>query len=158
MVSPEILRPYKRGGAVKIILASHGSLAPSMLEVVRMILGSEDDIEAFCLDTCETPSRIASLVRGRIEAAAGAPVVLVSDIKGGSVFNSLLPLCETPGVTLFAGMNLDMVLDLVNTDPETPEALDGVMQTAKDAVVRFDKDILADLSRQNNSEKEDSLW
>jgi mannose/fructose-specific phosphotransferase system component IIA len=129
-----------------------------MLDVVRMILGNEDDIEAFCLDTYETPSRIASLVRGRIEGAAGAPVVLVTDIKGGSVFNDLLPLCEITGVTLFAGMNLDLVLDLVNTQPETRETLDEAVQIAKDAIVRFDRDILAGLSRQNSSEKEDALW
>jgi mannose/fructose-specific phosphotransferase system component IIA len=129
-----------------------------MLEVVRMILGDEGDIEAFCLDTYETPSRIASLVRGRIEGAAGAPVALVADIIGGSVFNDLLPLCEIAGVTLFSGMNLAMVLDLVNTQPETREALGETEQIAKDAIVRFDRDILADLSRQNISGKEDALW
>jgi mannose/fructose-specific phosphotransferase system component IIA len=143
---------------VKIILASHGSLAESVLEVVRMILGDEDGIEAFCLGAYETPSRIASLVRGRIEGAAGAPVALVTDIIGGSVFNELLPLCEIAGVTLFSGMNLTMVLDLVNTRPETREAFGETEQIAKDAIVRFDRDILADLSRQNISEKEDALW
>jgi mannose/fructose-specific phosphotransferase system component IIA len=143
---------------MKIILASHGSLAESMLEAARTILGNEDDIEAFCLDTYETPSRIASLVRGRIEGAAGAPLVLVTDIIGGSVFNDLLPLCEIAGVTLFSGMNLAMVLDLANAQPETRETLDETVQIAKDAIVRFDRDILADLSRQNISGKEDALW
>jgi mannose/fructose-specific phosphotransferase system component IIA len=143
---------------MKIILASHGSLADSILKIVHSILGDEDDVEAFCLDVYETPSAIAAIVKERIDAAAGVPVVLAADIKGGSVFNALLPLCENPGVTLFAGMNLDLVLDLVNTVTETPEALNGSMQIAKDAIVLFNKDILAVMSRQNNDDKEDGLW
>jgi mannose/fructose-specific phosphotransferase system component IIA len=143
---------------MKIILASHGSLADSILKVVHMIFGDEDDTEAFCLDVYETPSAIAAIVKERIDAAAGAPVILATDIKGGSVFNALLPLCENPAVTLFAGMNLDLVLDLVNVMPETPEALDESMQIAKDAIVWFNKDTLADMTRQNNNNKEDGLW
>jgi mannose/fructose-specific phosphotransferase system component IIA len=143
---------------MKIILASHGSLAESMLKVVCSILGDEYDMESFCLDTYETPSAITAAVKDRIDAAAGTPVVLVSDIKGGSVFNNLLPLCENPAVTLFAGMNLDLVLDLVNMAPETPDALDEVIRTARDAIERFDRDILAGMNRQNTNDKEDKFW
>jgi PTS system mannose-specific IIA component len=142
---------------VKIILASHGSFAPSLLRVVRMILGNEDDIEAFCLDVCETPARIAELARERFDAAAGTPVVMLTDIRGGSVFNSLLPLCVLPGVTLFAGMNLDMALDLVSREG-TAADFDEVLQTAKDGIVRFDSAIVAALQDQNNDNKEDTLW
>jgi mannose/fructose-specific phosphotransferase system component IIA len=143
---------------MKIILASHGVLAESLLEVVHMILGDEDDVEAFCLNTYETPSEIAARVKEKVDACGGAPVILVADIKGGSVFNNLLPLCENPGLTLIAGMNLDLVLALVNMAPKTPEELEEVMQLAKDAIVKFDKDILADLGRQNSNEKGDGLW
>jgi mannose/fructose-specific phosphotransferase system component IIA len=143
---------------MKIILASHGSLAESMLKVVCSILGDEYDIESFCLDVYETPSAITAAVKDRIDAAAGAPVVLVSDIKGGSVFNGLLPLCENPSVVLFAGMNLDLVVELVNMAPETPEALDEVIRTARDGIERFDRDILARMKLQNTNDKEDKLW
>jgi hypothetical protein len=42
--------------------------------------------------------------------------------------------------------------------PETPEALDEVIRTAKDAIERFDRNILAGMSRQNTNDKEDKLW
>ncbi|GHV43439.1 PTS mannose transporter subunit IIC [Spirochaetia bacterium] len=135
---------------MKIILASHGSLAEAMLGVVHMIMGDEDDIEALCLDKFENPGAIAAAVQERITAAAGAPIILVSDIKGGSVFNHLLPLCVTPGVTLFSGMNLDLVLSLVNIMPKTTEAFEEVIGEATAGIVLFDKDFLDQMSREND--------
>lgn len=103
---------------------------------MRIIPGNEDDIEAFCLNTYETPLRIALLVRGRIEGVAGALVASIVDTKDGSVFNGFLSLCEIVGVTLFADMNPNMVPDLVNPQPETLEPLTR-RRVAKDGCCAF---------------------
>ncbi|MDR0998546.1 MAG: hypothetical protein LBL70_05715 [Treponema sp.] len=137
---------------MKIILASHGSLAEAMLGVLHMIMGDEDDVEALCLDKWENPGALAAEVKKRIEAAEGKPLVLVSDIKGGSVFNQLLPLCACPGVTLFAGMNLDLVLSLVNIQPETPEAFEEVTGEGKAGIARFDRETLERMGNENDAE------
>ena len=137
---------------MKIILASHGSLADAMLKVLHMIMGDEDDVESICLDTFENPIALAGEVKKKIEAQGGAPVILVSDIKGGSVFNHLLPLCDNPGITLFSGMNLDLVLSLVNIQPQTESDFEEVMQEAKAGVQCFNRETLEKMKNENDAD------
>jgi mannose/fructose-specific phosphotransferase system component IIA len=108
---------------MRIILVPWRSPAENMSEAIQMIPGRGDDIEVFYLNIYETPLRIASLIHRRIEGVASALVVPMADTKGGSMFNSFLPLSKIVGVTLFADMNSDWVLDLVNSQPETLEPL-----------------------------------
>ena len=135
---------------MKIIIASHGSLAKAMLEVLHMIMGGEDDVEALCLDTYENPVALSEVVKKKIEAEGAGPVVLVSDIKGGSVFNHLLPLCAAPGVTLFAGMNLDLVLSLVNIQPKTEADFMEVMGEGRDGIALFNKEVLEKMQNEED--------
>jgi mannose/fructose-specific phosphotransferase system component IIA len=137
---------------MKIILASHGFLAKAILEVVHMIMGDEDDVEALCLGTYENPPALAAAVKERIDTAAGAPIVLVSDIKGGSVFNHLLPFCVNSGVRLFAGMNLDLVLSLVNIQPKKPEEFEEVLGEGKAGITLFDKEALEKMAAGNDAD------
>jgi PTS system mannose-specific IIA component len=137
---------------MKIILTSHGSLADAMLGLVHMIMGNDDDVESFCLDTWENPVALAEEVKKKIEAASGAPIVLVCDIKGGSVFNRLLPLCVNPGVSLFTGMNPNLVLSLVNIQPRTEAEFEEVMEEAKAGIVRYNKETLENLSCGNDAD------
>ena len=137
---------------MKVILASHGSLADSMLEVLHMILGDEDDVESFCLNKYENPVALSQEVKKKVEAAGNEPVVLVCDIKGGSVFNHLLPLCTAPNVSLFTGMNLDLVLSLVNIKPGTEAEFEEVEGEAKAGIVRFDSETLEKMKNENDAD------
>ena len=158
MSSPAIVfvfEPYytfweKWSGVMKIILASHGSLADAMLGALHAIMGDDDDVESFCLDTYEDPVALSQVVGEKIKKEAGAPVVLVCDIKGGSVFNHLLPFCANPGVTLFAGMNLNLVLNLVNIMPGTKAEFEEVTREAKAGIDFFDNDILEKMKNEND--------
>jgi len=137
---------------MKVILASHGSLADAMLKVLHMILGDEDDVQALYLDVYENPVALAQEVKKIIEVADGAPVVIVCDIKCGSVFNQLLPLCANPGVTVFSGMNLDLVLHLVNIQPKTEAEFEEVVIQAQAGIAFFNKDTLEKMQNQNDAD------
>ena len=137
---------------MKIILASHGSLADAMLNVLHAIMGDEDDVESFCLDTYENPLALSEAVKKKIEAVNGAPVILVCDIKGGSVFNHLLPLCVNSGITLFTGMNLDLVLSLVNIQPETEADFEEVVGEGKAGIIRFNSEVLEKMNNENDAD------
>lgn len=137
---------------MKIILASHGSFADAMLNLVHMIMGSDDDVESLCLDTYENPFALAEVVKKKIDAVNGEPIILVADIKGGSVFNNLLPLCVNPGVTLFSGMNLDLVLSLVNIKPTTEAEFEEALEEGKAGMLRFNKEILEKSASQNDAD------
>ena len=137
---------------MKIILASHGSLADAMLKVLHEIMGNEDDVESFSLDTYENPVALSEAVKKKIKASDGAPVALVCDIKGGSVFNHLLPLCVDPGIDLFTGMNLDLVLSLVNIQPKTEADFAEVMGEGKAGIIRFNRETLEKMSREDDAD------
>ena len=133
---------------MKIILASHGSLADAMLKVLRMIMGDDDDVESFSLDTYENPVALSQAVEKRIESLSS--VVLVCDIKGGSIFNHLLPFCARRGVTLFSGMNLDLVLSLVNSGGGAD--LENAALDAKAGILRFDAELLEKMKNENDAD------
>ena len=135
---------------MKIILASHGSLADAMLKVLHMIMGDEDDVESFCLDTYENPVALSEEVKKKIEAAGDTPVIMVCDILSGSVFNHLLPFCTKPGVTLFTGMNLNLILSLVNIKPETEDDFEEVMRDAKGGIDFYNMEELEKLKAEND--------
>ena len=129
---------------MKIILASHGYLADEMLSVLRSILGDddEDDVESFCLDTYDDPSALSEAIKKSIDQDSSSHFILVCDIKGGDVFNHLLPLCEIPGVSLVSGMNLDLVLSLVNIQPETEADFEEVIGEGRAGIQCFNMDTL----------------
>jgi len=137
---------------MKIILASHGSLADAMLKVLHMILGNEDDVESYCLDNYENPVALSEAVKKKIEAEAGKQAILVCDIRGGSIFNHLLPLCVNPGISIFTGMNLNLVLHLVNIKPKTEDEIKEVIMEAKAGVDYFDSEILEKMINENDAD------
>lgn len=142
---------------MKIILASHGSLAEGLYSAVLMVAGDEADIEAFGLDKYESPTNIAREVKARIDARDGEHVTILCDIKGGSVYNELLPLCMEEDVSLICGMNMSMAVALALPTPgmTARQMDDGAIAYAKEAIEYFDKDVLKELNRQ---EGEDDLW
>lgn len=142
---------------MKIILASHGSLAEGLLSAIHMVAGNEMGIEAFGLDKYENPANIAHEVKGRIDGRQGEHIMILCDIKGGSVYNELLPLCMQEGVSLICGMNMSMGIALALPSADLPprEMGEAAVAYAKDAIEYFDRDVLEGLHRQ---EKEDELW
>ena len=137
---------------MKIILASHGSLADAMLKVLHMIMGNEDDVESFCLDVYENPLALSGAVKKKIDEAGGTPVVLVCDIVSGSVFNHLLPLCSNTGVVLLTGMNLNLVLSLVNIQPKTEADFEEAVRDAKADIRFFNREILEKMKNENDAD------
>jgi len=142
---------------MKIILASHGSLAEGLLSAVHTIIGDDGDIEAFGLDRYENPSAITEEVQKSIDACDGEHTVILCDIKGGSVFNDLLPLCAQKSVSLICGMNLNLALELAIADPSDGVRViqEDAISVAKTFIEYYDSDVLSALQQE---ECEDGLW
>lgn len=142
---------------MQIILASHGSLAEGLHSAVRLIAGDADNIIALGLDAYETPEALAAVAEKRIENAMGEHTVVLCDIKGGSVYNQLLPLCGQPNVSLITGMNLNLALELAMAQPglSPRQAQAEAIEIAKEFIQYFDAKVLAEERKQ---EQEDGLW
>lgn len=115
----------------KIVLASHGKLSMGMLHSTKMIVGNlACDIETYSLNPGENPNDYAQELKKRIQEDE-QEYIIVCDIKGGSVYNAMVPLCQYHNVSLLSGMNMNMILELViakNVD------MNQVIQSSKDGI------------------------
>ena len=120
----------------KIILASHGGLSRGMLDTVKMIIGDmADGIETYSL----LPGANADDFAGELKAKIGADreeYILVCDVLGGSVCNALVQLTVNERVTVLAGMNLPLVIELAVANRMGDVDLDSILQTGKDGIAK----------------------
>ncbi|UQS84194.1 PTS sugar transporter subunit IIA [Bombilactobacillus thymidiniphilus] len=93
---------------MKIILASHGELALGMKQTLEMIVGEQTQIVAIDAYGDENSDFMATIEEQLVDQKSA---VLVTDIWGGSVNNSLMELVlQQPQLLLITGMNLPLVL------------------------------------------------
>lgn len=138
----------------QIILASHGSMAEGVVSAVNMVIGEQPCVSAFGLDTWETPEAIKEQAERVIEAHPEDYIVVLCDIKGGSVHNRLMDLCVRGRVSVVSGMNLVLALSLaLAADDLDVDAVKELMEEAKDNLAYFDRQ-----SFENVSEEDDDLW
>lgn len=104
---------------MKLVLASHGTLAEGMKHTARFIVGSSVKIYTLCAyveDGVSLESQMDSLFG---QFSEEDEIVVVTDIFGGSVNNEFLQYLRKRNFWLVAGMNLALVIQLAmigNTD------------------------------------------
>lgn len=97
----------------RIIFASHGELSKGMKNSVSMIVGdTANDVETYSLYPGENPRDYYLKLSKEIQES-NEQVIILADIKGGSVHTALMPLTEFENVVLLSGMNMAMALDVV---------------------------------------------
>ena len=121
----------------KIILASHGGLSKGMKDSVSMIVGDlAKDVETYSLLTGKNPEDFYQEVLKEAKESE-EQIVILCDIKGGSVHTALSKLAVLDNVMVFSGMNMGLVLDAVmkglNGKLELAEAND-LIEAAKDGM------------------------
>lgn len=138
----------------QIILASHGSMAEGAVTAVNMVIGEQPCVSAFGLDTWETPETIKEQVEQVIAAHPGEYIVVLCDIKGGSVHNRLMDLCARDNVLVISGMNLVLVLSLaLAADELSVEEIKELLAEARENLAYFDRQ-----SFENANGDEEELW
>lgn len=119
-----------------IILASHGELAKGMLHSASMIIGDcTKAVEVFCLYPGDNPEDYAERLRAVIKDSK-EEWIIVTDILGGSVHTALSQLTACGNVTIFSGMNLNLVLSLLLGDSNDVSEvhMEGIAEEAKTGI------------------------
>ena len=126
----------------KIILASHGKLSKGMLDSVKMIIGSlADGVETYSLFPGESANDYANELKERM-LQDEEDYLLICDVQGGSVFNSLVQLVTNERVKVLAGMNLSLVLELIVANQGGSINLDTILEASKEGILYKCKDNL----------------
>ena len=118
-----------------IILLSHGELAKGMADTAQMIMGKQKNLYAISAYTEENVN-FPAMVKKLIQSSPGE-TVLVTDLMGGSVNNQMIELAAQTGAHLISGMNLTLVLSLLNDDPSLSASqwIELALSDAKNGIV-----------------------
>ena len=142
----------------RIILASHGSLAEGMHSAAKMILGDHHCIHAYGLDRYETSQALLEAVQREVTDAADDEILILCDIKGGSVHREMLQLLNVKeDIRIITGMNLGLLLELCvsSLDTNDPNSIARILEAGKNDIICFDKALVTSMKERKEV---DSLW
>jgi mannose/fructose/sorbose-specific phosphotransferase system IIA component len=95
-----------------VVLVGHGGFPHGVLDGAEMILGPQEAMHAVGLSPDQDPDVVVEEVRRVREEA---PLLLLVDLFGGSPGNAVATaLLREPDVAMVTGLNLPMVLEVVN--------------------------------------------
>lgn len=121
------------------VIVSHGRVANELLSTAETVVGGLDHIAAVSIGWHDD----VEIARGEIERAiknvsAGAGVILLTDMFGGTPTNISAMFLEKDRVEIVTGVNLPMVIKLASIAEEMNlnEAAKILEQQGKDAIQR----------------------
>ncbi len=100
---------------VGAVVVTHGQLGQELVAVAQTIVGETSHIEAVSIgwndDVEESKKRIEEAVR---KVDQGKGVIILTDMFGGTPSNLSLPLLQRNELEIITGVNLPMVIKLVD--------------------------------------------
>ena len=97
----------------RVIFASHGGLSKGMKDSVTMIVGDlAKDVETYSLLPGQNPEDFYQELSKQAKES-DEQILVLCDIKGGSVHTALSKLAVLDNVMVFSGMNMGLALDAV---------------------------------------------
>jgi PTS system mannose-specific IIA component len=102
---------------VGVVVVTHGQLAAELLNAAEMIVGDLPRFTAVSIgwhdDTDDARREIAEAVAKVRQGQAGQPVLIVTDMFGGTPSNLAMTFLG-PDVEVITGVNLPMLIKLAN--------------------------------------------
>lgn len=117
----------------RIILITHSAMAAGMKKTLEFIVGDSgvvDAIQAYTVDE-DPESRLVEL----LDQHQDDKVIVLTDVFFGSVNQMCVPYIQR-GVYLITGINLPLVLELLDAEPEqiNQQFLEEMVQKARDGL------------------------
>lgn len=119
----------------RVIFASHGGLSKGMKDSVTMIVGDlTKNVETYSLLPGENPEDYYQELYKQANES-NEQILVLCDIKGGSVHTALSKLAVLDNVVVFSGMNMGLALDIVLKHAHlSEEELQEVIENARDGI------------------------
>lgn len=117
----------------QFFLSSHGRLASGIKTSVNILLGGSDNLTVF--DAYVDEKNLEDALNDFFEKTGEKEQkVLLSDLYGGSVNNTMYTYLDRPNTYLIAGVNLALVISLIMEEDITPELLDDLVMQGREAL------------------------
>lgn len=132
----------------RVIFASHGGLSKGMKDSVTMIVGDlAKNVETYSLLPGENPEDYYQELYKQANES-NEQILVLCDIKGGSVHTALSKLAVLDNVVVFSGMNMGLALDIVLKHAHlSEEELQEVIENARDGIT-----IMKELNKVENED------
>ena len=106
------------------ILASHGTMAKGVFDALEIIVGRPENVRCYGAYIDGEDTDVEEDVKNLLENySEDEEVIVLTDLYGGSVNTKFVHYLGRKNYHLIAGMNLAMVLFLVESEEEDTEAL-----------------------------------
>lgn len=101
---------------IGIVIVAHGGLAREYLAAIEHVIGKQTGIAAISIEyDHDRATKQAEIAAAANCVDAGAGVVVVTDMFGGSPSNLSLPACAGPDRRILYGANLPMLIKLAKS-------------------------------------------
>lgn len=119
----------------RVIFASHGGLSKGMKDSVTMIVGDlTKNVETYSLLPGENPEDYYQELYKQANES-NEQILVLCDIKGGSVHTALSKLAVLDNVVVFSGMNMGLALDIVLRHAHlSEEELQEIIENAREGI------------------------
>ena len=125
---------------MKILIASHGTLAKGMKCSLELIMGEQEEVKTFCAYLDGETSIEARVKEFMENIKEGEEWVIVTDLLGGSVNNEFMKYIHRPDIHLLTGMNLALLLVLTELKDASAEvAIEEALNAAREGAVNCRK-------------------
>jgi mannose/fructose-specific phosphotransferase system component IIA len=101
------MRPFR------IVVAGHGDLADALVSSAQLICGMVDDLHAVGLRPDDSPESFAE--RLMAASATEGPVLVLTDLVGGTPHNVALAVSRQTAAVLISGVNLAVLIEAATT-------------------------------------------
>src|SRR6185436_7408338 len=132
------------GGAVGVVVITHGMLATELLNAAEMIVGDLPRFTAVSIGWHDdVPVATGAMARAIERVDSGAGVLLLTDMFGGTSSNLAMTFLEAGKVEVVTGVNLPMLIKLARA-AGTGDALAAARAIAQDGreAIRVASDLL----------------
>ena len=142
-----------------LLLVSHGTMAPGVHSVIKMLLGDRDNVLSYSMEDGVSADEFVAKLREVIAPiSAGDSVVVLGDIMGGSpLTNTLNTLTEQgllPATLAFGGLSLPMAISAlmaIEDDLDDSALIENVISEAREGAR------LVELALDDDDEDEEDL-
>ena len=124
-----------------IIIATHGTLAPSMIETAKVVCGGElvKDIVPFCMTESTNADELAEQIQAYVDKDPEGEYFVLVDLFGASPCTTCVRVLGRYNYRLVTGLNLGMLIEvLLNRDTATLlELEDKAINAGKEGMNKF---------------------
>lgn len=124
---------------LKLFLSSHGHMASGLKTSVNILFGNADQLTVYDAYVDETSLNDA-LDHFYEGVSDEDQVIMLSDLYGGSVNNTMFTYLTKPNRFLVAGVNLALVIELLTHQSITKEELDEIVTNARSMMTQLVND------------------